>query len=200
MALTALYTLTDNCKENQSRVLAHGGGTGGALLVDLIERHSSNRDLLSVGLEAIFSLTYDRDEGAQLDHQSALREARVCELLLSLLKSHGSDAEVYATAIKVAACLVAAPESAERLGGAEGCGAIGQVRTFHVDRPVTHLTTSTSLSPEPALSSVSLLQRFIRLCANCLLSGAAMLGDGACPAAGRPCVGGHVLPGRDHAQ
>lgn len=137
VALTALYTLTDNCKENQSRVLAHAGGTGGALLVDLIERHSSNRDLLSVGLEAIFSLTYDRDEGAQLDHQSALREARVCELLLSLLKSHGSDAEVYATAIKVAACLVAAPESAERLGGAEGCGAIGQVEdllTFYPPR------------------------------------------------------------------
>lgn len=169
VALTALYTLTDNCKENQIRVLAHGGGTGGALLVDLIERHSSNRDLLSVGLEAIFSLTYDRDEGAQLDHQSALREARVCELLLRLLKSHGSDAEVYATAIKVAACLVASPESAERLGGAEGCGAIGQVDDLPVDRPFTHLTAWPFSQPNHALIWLiaSALRQSLRLSSGC---------------------------------
>jgi len=118
VALTAVYTMAENQKENQARLLE---GNRAHTLMTTLRRHEGCRDVASVGLDVLFALTYDAVAGPNTVSTSVLREAGACHFVLDMLQAFPLCPEIYGPGLKATACLLTLAEAHTFITGPEWC-------------------------------------------------------------------------------
>lgn len=139
VALTAVYTMAENQKENQARLLE---GNGAQTLMATLRRHEGCRDVVSVGLDVLFALTYDAVEGPNTVTHSALLEAGACNFILNSLQCYPRSPEIYGPGLKATACLLTSVETQTFITGPEWCQVVcdGMKQSIEVqDMPVIEI-------------------------------------------------------------
>jgi hypothetical protein len=118
VAFTAVYTMAENQRENQARLLEDDGAQ---VLVSTLQRHEGFQDIVSVGLDVLFSLTYDAAQGPNTASHPALREAGSCEFILKMLQNYPQCPEIYGPGMKALACMLVSPENQLVMTGPAWC-------------------------------------------------------------------------------
>ena len=121
VALTAVYTMAENQKENQVRLLE---GDGAHALIAILQRHEGSQDIVSVGLDVLFALTYDAVDGPNTAGHPALRAAGCCPFILKMLQIYPDSPEVYGPGLKAMACLLTSAENQAFITGPEWCAVV----------------------------------------------------------------------------
>lgn len=124
VALTAVYTMAENQKENQSRLLE---GDGAKILLKTLKKHEDFQDIISVGLDVIFALTYDSHDGPSTLSHPILREAGSCEFILKMLEDYPRCPEIYGPGLKAMACLLTSAENQATMTGPAWCKVVTEV-------------------------------------------------------------------------
>ena len=117
--------MAENQKENQARLLE---GDGAKILIKTLKRHEGFQDIISVGLDVIFALTYDSQDGPSVSSHPALREAGSCEFILKMLEDYPQCPEIYGPGLKAMACLLTSAENQATMTGPAWCKVVTEVR------------------------------------------------------------------------
>jgi len=110
--------MAENQKENQARLLE---GNRAQTLMSTLRRHEGCRDVVSVGLDVLFALTYDAVEGPNTVSHPALRGAGACQYILKMLQAYPRCPEIYGPGLKATACLLTSVETQTFITGPEWC-------------------------------------------------------------------------------
>ena len=110
--------MAENQKENQARLLE---GNGAQTLMTTLRRHEGCRDVVSVGLDVLFALTYDAVDGPNTVSTSVLWEAGACQFVLNMLQAFPLCTEIYGPGLKATACLLTLVEAQMFITGPEWC-------------------------------------------------------------------------------
>lgn len=110
--------MAENQKENQCRLLE---GDRAQTLMATLRRHEGCQDVVSVGLDVLFALTYDAVEGPNTVRHPALRGAGACAFILKMLQIYPRCPEIYGPGLKATACLLTSEETQTYITGPEWC-------------------------------------------------------------------------------
>jgi hypothetical protein len=166
--------MAENQKENQARLLE---GNGAQTLMATLRRHEGCRDVVSVGLDVLFALTYDAKEGPNVVSHSALLGAGACDFILNSLQAYPLCPEIYGPGLKATACLLASVETQTFIAGPEWCQVVcdSMRQTIEVqDMPVIEICCRVlgSLALDSEASQVFLREAGAnRMVCDCLRKG-----------------------------
>lgn len=78
-------------------------------------------DVVSVGLDVIFALTYDPIQGLNTRSHPALQNAGACGFILKMLQTYPRNPEIYGPGLKATACFLTSNEMHSSITGPDWC-------------------------------------------------------------------------------